>query len=58
MEELRGAGRQTVDWTFQDETYDDELALARAILAGEQPAIVQLGPLIVRVWSCPGFVDT
>jgi hypothetical protein len=38
-----------VDWKFEDQGYEDELALARAILAGGQPAIVQLEPIILRV---------
>jgi hypothetical protein len=38
-----------VDWKFEDQSYEDELALAKAILAAGQPAIVQLGPVIVRV---------
>jgi hypothetical protein len=38
-----------MDWKFEDQSYDDELALAKAILAAAQPAIVQLGPIILRV---------
>ncbi len=38
-----------MDWKFADQSYDDELALAKAILAAAQPAIVQLGPIILRV---------
>ena len=38
-----------MDWKFADQSYDDELVLARAILATAQPAIVQLGSIILRV---------
>ena len=38
-----------MDWKFADQSYDDELALAKAILAAAQPAIVQLDPIILRV---------
>jgi hypothetical protein len=38
-----------VDWTYDDQTYVDEKALARAILEKGPPAIVHLAPITLRV---------
>jgi hypothetical protein len=38
-----------MDWTYEGRSYDDERALAKAVLGGPQPARLQLAPLTLRV---------
>jgi hypothetical protein len=40
---------ETVNWTYEDQSYADEHALAQAILEKGQPAIVHLEPIILKV---------